>query len=70
MIAKITGRGEFPIDMLRYDRCHPASSEDCDKIARSFTGFGEWTVTVAKDSRRSWTVARWSSFGVKLEELK
>ena len=28
----VTGRGEFPWDMLRYDRCWPMSSSDVAKL--------------------------------------
>lgn len=33
--AKVMGSGEFPIDMLRYDCCSPATEEDSNLIARS-----------------------------------
>ena len=32
----VIGDGEFPIDMLRYDRCFPATEEDTWEITRSF----------------------------------
>jgi hypothetical protein len=62
--------GRFPIDMLRYDTCHPATEADAGKIERSFDDHDEVTVTVvryawAKDQK--WTVDRWRSFGCTLE---
>lgn len=61
----------FPLDMLRYDACHPATSEDAAAIARSHDpGIQETSpVTVVryhdtKDPR--WTAARWESFGWRL----
>ena len=33
--ATVEVRGAFPVDMLRYDRCHPASGEDAHAIAQS-----------------------------------
>ena len=28
----VRGKGSFPADMLRYDRCYPASPQDVDMI--------------------------------------
>lgn len=71
MIATITGRGGFPIDMLRYDECIPASEEDAGHIINSFGGFVRWTIRVRKVHPRNrfdnFTVARWESFGCKCE---
>jgi hypothetical protein len=30
---EVIGSGEFPVDMLRYDHCYPASTEDAVKIS-------------------------------------
>lgn len=66
----VTGSGEFPWDMLRYDHAWPATSEDAVKLAP----FGD-----AKRERRSIrirslsepTIGRWASFmwSVGLEKL-
>lgn len=32
----VRGRGEFPLDMLRYDSCWPATGEDVAKIAPTY----------------------------------
>jgi hypothetical protein len=31
----VTGRGAFPLDMLRYDGCYPVHPEDVDQIQQS-----------------------------------
>lgn len=61
------GRGPFPVDMLRYDCCWPASSEDVQTINTSFL---EWktpeirTVTVKKvPDKMGFTMERWKVYG-------
>lgn len=76
--AKVTGRGTFPLDMLRYDACMPTREEDANLIERinnpmiTRTGGPEWTVNVYKHSdvkgHGYWNAARWASFHCKLEE--
>lgn len=67
MIATITGRGAFPIDMLRYDTCWPVSSEDASKIRRSIEDVPHrWSIRVTT-SRRGFTDGRWESFGCGIE---
>jgi hypothetical protein len=76
--AKITGSTGFPIDMLRYDNCIPASEEDARIIERAndvYVAPGEtWTVQVKKFSELKthayWTPQRWRSFGCALEETE
>jgi hypothetical protein len=69
----VKGRGRFPVDMLRYDACWPASSEDAGKITRliadadhpdrfSETPVTEVALTVAPGYGPP-TVARWNSYG-------
>jgi hypothetical protein len=58
-----TGTGFFPIDMLRYDACWPASSEDAAKIEWGFTDTGNRKQrSVRLRSYREPTIDRWSSF--------
>ncbi len=64
----VEGRGPFPIDMLRYDDCTPATQVDAGKISRSvdMTARKE-PVQVnlhrfSVDGTRA-TAARWASFG-------
>ena len=38
--ARITGRGPFPLDMLRYDMCFPCTSQDAMTIRESMVEGG------------------------------
>lgn len=69
----VTGRGRFPIDMLRYDCCVPAQLEDVSKIERSMDD-GVQTASRPNQERsirlRRYAVGsalptldRWKSFG-------
>lgn len=69
----VTGRGEFPLDMLRYDCAWPLDSEAATRMAG---GYGGHPVTqglrsVHLVSYREPTIDRWASFGwsVGQEEL-
>lgn len=62
----VTGRGEIPLDMLRFDRCSPASSDDVSAI---LNGRADHRIAVeirlyrfSPDGSKA-TVARWHSFG-------
>lgn len=65
----VRGRGIFPVDMLRYDRCWPIEGERGiqEALWSPDTGQyepqrGERTVTL-RSAERFITDARWSSFG-------
>lgn len=64
---KVSGRGSFPFDMLRYDACHPRTSGDASQLSVDEDRRRETrTVELAKISRSSYalpTSGRWSSFG-------
>lgn len=64
--ATFHSRLSFPLDMLRYDECHPKTDFDADKI----TLRGEREITVARiaEKRCAWTLDRWASFGWRLVE--
>lgn len=72
-MAVISGRGDFPLDMLRYDRAFPESEEDSGTISRTYHTYETWIVKVGKVSEQkgpsAWTVARWQSFGVDIKPL-
>jgi hypothetical protein len=67
----VEGNGRFPTDMLRYDRCWPASEKDSNLI--SFTNdlqvFDIGIETYRKNRKITLkgligpTIARWASFG-------
>ena len=62
----VTGKGEFPLDMLRYDCCYPYSGEDAAKFRTPDT-LEEYkalrTVRLVSCSYSGPTADRWSSFG-------
>lgn len=33
---KVKGSGDFPVDMLRYDRCYPVSAKDVEGVMLSY----------------------------------
>lgn len=62
----------FPIDMLRYDRCRPASKNDSVIIARSLSvrrskgaSAEDFEIQLAANEHKNWTPTegRWKSFG-------
>jgi hypothetical protein len=62
----VSGTGEFPFDMLRYDCCWPATSDDALAMAsRSYDNPERMRGLVSIRVRSFFppTIARWSSFG-------
>lgn len=61
--AVVSGHGEFPIDMLRYDSCYPSSERDAN--AADDHGFRSVMVTRRIDGGypAHFTNDRWASFG-------
>jgi hypothetical protein len=61
----VTGRGTFPVDMLRYDSCWPTDTESAACILVSPDDYEEWsrvrTVNLATYAPAI-TRHRWSSF--------
>lgn len=64
----------FPFDMLRYDRCHPASESDSSVITmcsepRKYRGpkstIEDYEVSLVRYAHKQWrpTEGRWESFG-------
>jgi len=76
-MKKFTVKGQntpFPIDMLRFDECWPASVEDSTKVSNSF-GFRHgrrvrWELTLISPRQTSPTVDRWQSFAVEVVDEK
>jgi hypothetical protein len=63
---EVTGRGPFPIDMLRYDACWPVRGEDVMRIEPGPQSHqGTRTVRLVRCARsgNGPTVGRWGSFG-------
>ena len=67
--AKVSGIGEFPIDMLRYDRAHPEYENDSGTVVATFSGrHSRETVTIVGGMSGGPTKDRWSSFLWGVEE--
>jgi hypothetical protein len=63
----VSGAFPFPVDMLRYDRCMPATERDSYELLHSINREGDkpWRVTlIHQGPMRTWlpTNGRWSSF--------
>ncbi len=65
----VQGTGVFPFDMLRYDRCFPASSEAASNMGddRMYNHVTR-EVELTSDQKRGWrpTEARWRSFSWRI----
>lgn len=59
----VTGRGEFPFDMLRYDSAWFSSQED---VAKATTGRDIRAVIL---EAHDMTIARWESFNWTVREM-
>lgn len=76
-MKKFTVKGQntpFPLDMLRFDECWPASVEDSTTMANSF-GFRHgrrvrWQLTLISPRQESPTVDRWQSFAIEVIDDK
>lgn len=77
----VTGTGEFPIDMLRYDRCSPVSQLDASHVISSFNGnldedkelsvrLIRFTEGKGKNYADNPTVDRWKSFGWQVSDIR
>ena len=74
-MKKFTVKGintPFPIDMLRFDECWPASVEDSGKLSNTF-GFRHgrrvrWQLTLISTRQDAPTVDRWLSYSIDVVE--
>lgn len=70
-VFTVEGPGMFPLDMLRYDACHPASSESVGEMVISGRhGAQQEKHQVSLISYNEPTVGRWESFGWKVISKK
>lgn len=71
----VTGSGQFPFDMLRYDSCHPKHEADSGEIERSCRVRARYSGPMVRNFRvtlvgpREPTRARWASFGWTVESV-
>ena len=65
----VTGRGVFPTDMLRYDRCWPMTQDDIVPMASTaFNGTRRIQLARYVDTKKEQpTFSRWNSFGWTVE---
>lgn len=59
----VDGRGQFPVDMLRYDQCHPIGPDDAANIQDGCRDHSR-RVTLGRWAASTWvpTADRWASF--------
>lgn len=69
---KVEGTWPFPVDMLRYDCCFPASQADVVRIEEMMVApdYGKVTIELEAVHHSRWapTSARWESFGWRVIE--
>jgi len=61
----------FPVDMLRYDSCFPATTEDAVAITKAIMGPRLVThvrLQAFSQNKTHWTPERWKSFGIEIIE--
>lgn len=68
-VYEVSGSGEFPFDMLRYDTCWPGREAETHKLGLETQRLGSGrrqTRTVQIVGLKGPTLARWESFGWKV----
>lgn len=77
--AMVTGTSHFPIDMLRYDSCHPSDQEAVgvvsdfmidDDVDGKLKLRSCHVTQVTNEREPEWTPERWASFGWQLQHLR
>jgi len=71
----VTGIDMFPLDMLRYDGCHPSHEADASSIHHTFCRpLQERThaISLSRIGDKGWkpTEGRWQSFGWKVVAIE
>ena len=64
----VSGSGQFPVDMLRYDSCYPADTESAvamisDHRDQNYLDMRDIELTSLSEKGWTPTVGRWNSFG-------
>ena len=57
----VTGMGDFPVDMLHFDQCWPATADDAAKIVEPASPAEPRSIRMRSHQRPD--TDRWSSFG-------
>lgn len=69
----VTGKGHFPTDMLRYDRCWPEDGEAVVSMGArpdDTEGFFDVIRVIRLASVRPPTAERWAGFGWTVREIR
>lgn len=67
---EVSGVADFPFDMLRYDECFPARSEDVSKMCGRDKRRSVTLRTYTTDRRQMPTDGRWKSFGWRVTKCE
>jgi hypothetical protein len=59
----VRGRGTFPLDMLRYDRCIPTSESDTNRMHYPQLEYQIFKLYRLSSEGTKATAGRWKSFG-------
>lgn len=65
MLFTVSGKYPFPTDMLRYDRCFPATSEDAENLVAALDRQQfpkRFSITLRSDTTGNVSEERWKSF--------
>lgn len=69
----VSGSGEFPFDMLRFDSCWPRTGHDVSLMTMTYANSGvsppKREIKMESVSRGGPTVERWVSFGWAVSEV-
>lgn len=68
---RVTGARQFPLDMLRYDHCWPATADDVVTVSEILSGdipAGHQTQVLMRGL--GVTVGRWASFGWIVSDIR
>lgn len=63
----VSGMGEFPHDMMRYDRCEFASPEDRERAGKGYVHGPRRSIQVTTEGNRL-THGRWESFNWRVSD--
>lgn len=64
----VSGTGEFPVDMMRFERAWPRAPSDSKKIQESDPSSGRFEVDLQSADPPS-QKGRWGSFGWRIEKI-
>jgi hypothetical protein len=60
---RVKGQGMFPMDMLRYDHCHPRTTDDAISLVEDYPREIELIKRTHGKTGAKASIDRWRSFG-------